>query len=134
MRGVLDIDVAEPQLEPPRVVPRIRQQMPARVPEHVRVRVGQPCAFARSLNHLRHIEARHWPAAFTGEHKRALSRSAQFAQRSQFVRFCCWCADEIEGGGGQNSSAAPKRNQPRHGPHEADAAGVSQNGKFAVKY
>ena len=34
------------------VVPRIREQMPARVPKHVRMGVGQPCAFARSLDHL----------------------------------------------------------------------------------
>jgi hypothetical protein len=39
VRGVFDIDMAEPQLQSPRVVARIREQMAARMPKHVRVRV-----------------------------------------------------------------------------------------------
>jgi len=37
MRRVFDINVAKPQLQSPSVMPRIGQQMPTRVPEHVRV-------------------------------------------------------------------------------------------------
>jgi hypothetical protein len=44
--------MSNPQLKPPRIVARVRQQVPALVPQHVRMRVGQPCALARSLDHL----------------------------------------------------------------------------------
>ena len=34
MGRVLDVHVTKPQLQPPRIVARIREQMPARVPQH----------------------------------------------------------------------------------------------------
>jgi hypothetical protein len=85
MRRVLNIDVTKPQLKPPRVVPRIREQMATRVPQHVRMRVRQPCTFARALDHLRHVEPRHRAATLGREHERALRLSPQFAQRPQLV-------------------------------------------------
>ena len=85
MRGVFDIDVTQPELQSSGVVPRVREQMPTRMSEHVRMCVGQPCAFARSLDHLRHIKPSHGAAALGREHKRALRLATQFAQRPQFI-------------------------------------------------
>ncbi len=78
VRGVLNIDVAKPQLEPPRIVPRIREQMATRVPQHVRMRVWQSGPIARTLDHLRHIEPSHGAAALGREHERPGRLATQF--------------------------------------------------------
>ena len=39
MRGVFDIDVTQPELQSPRIMARIREQMPARMSKHVRMRI-----------------------------------------------------------------------------------------------
>ena len=38
--GVFDVGMTQPELEPPGIVTRVRQQVAAGVPQHVRVAVG----------------------------------------------------------------------------------------------
>ena len=46
---MLDVAVAEPELQSPRVMACIGQQMPGRVPKHVGMAVRQPCPITGRL-------------------------------------------------------------------------------------
>jgi hypothetical protein len=73
---MLYVLMTQPQLKSSRIVARVGQQMPAGMPEHVRVGVGESCAITSDLDHLGDIRPRHWPATFTLEYERTFGLSA----------------------------------------------------------
>jgi hypothetical protein len=84
--SVFDVRVAQPQLQPPRIVASISKQMPARVPEHMWVGVGQACTLARRRHHLANVRSRHWSAiTFASKHKRPGSSATYLTQGAEFI-------------------------------------------------
>ena len=55
------------------------------MPQHVRMSVGQACAFGRALDHLRDVGPGHWPAPFAAERECAVGLAAQLTERSQLI-------------------------------------------------
>src|SRR5262245_32461923 len=84
---VLDVLVAEPCLQRPRIVPGIGQGVAAGVPQHVREdREGHPGAPAEALEQRAEALGRHWAAALAGEHVwRCLLLTLQAPQGANFV-------------------------------------------------
>jgi signal transduction histidine kinase len=75
VRGVFDIDMAEPQLQSPRVVARIREQMAARMP----TRLPAASTIFETLNRVI------GPPRSDANTKRPGRLTTQFAQRPQLV-------------------------------------------------
>jgi hypothetical protein len=48
MGSVFDVRMAQPQLQPPRIMPCISEEMPACMPQHMRVSIRKPRSLSRS--------------------------------------------------------------------------------------
>src|SRR5262245_10371142 len=84
---VLDVLVAEPCLQRPRIVPGIGQGVAAGVPQHVREDgEGHTGAPTEALEQRAEALGRHWATALTGEHiRRCLLLTLQAPQGANFV-------------------------------------------------
>ena len=70
---MLDIAVSKVSLQCPRVVPSVRQSVPAGVPKHVRVGLeAKPCLLPCTLDHAGEACRAERCPSFRGEHERRL--------------------------------------------------------------
>src|SRR6516225_7238284 len=83
---VFDVRMAQPQLQPPRVVTSISKQMSACMAQHVGMSVGQARTLASRCHHLTDVRSGHWPAiTFTSKHKRPGCSATYLTQGSELI-------------------------------------------------
>ena len=85
--GVFDVGMAQPKLQPSGVMAGISQEMPACVPQHMRMHVREQSPITGRFNHLSDIKARHRAATLGGKHKGRLRFliASELTQNPQFV-------------------------------------------------